>query len=133
MTITPPNAISQLSQRIVTNNFVALQSAKLAVTNASASITFTNLPGNQPVTMKICNTGAKAAYLCGSNSAAIVAAVASSSTPSPAAGALVASNADCIPAGAILNQDYITGTDTLSAICGGSDTTTLEISLGYGQ
>lgn len=133
MTISAPKFLSPLSQPFNANNFIALQSAQLAVTATTGHITFTNLPGTQRVTFKIANTGTKTAYLCGSNSAAIAAAVASSGSVSPASGVNAVSNCDAIPAGAILQQDFIQGTDTISAICGGSDTTTLEISIGQGQ
>lgn len=122
---------SQLSQRLTANNFIALQSVQLGVNGTSASKTFTNLPGNQPVTMKITNTGTKGAYLASGAGTAI--AVASSGTAQPTTGVNAVSNCDYIAAGAILTQDYIAGTDTIAAICGGADTTTLEISLGFGQ
>lgn len=138
MAISPPKFLSPLSQQMNSNNFIALQSAQLTVSNSggtgSAHVTFTNLPATQRVTLKICNTGTKTAYLAGYNSSTgVVAAVASSSTPTPTAGTNAVSTCDAIPAGAILQQDYIQGTDSLSAICGGTDTTTLEISIGQGQ
>lgn len=134
---TPPLFQSQLSQPINSNNFLALQSAVLAVSNAgstgSGHITFTALPGTQRVTFKITNTGTKNAYVAGSNSSSITPAVVSTSTPTPTTGTGAVATCDCIPAGAILTQDFVAGTDTISAICGGSDTTTLELSIGYGQ
>lgn len=134
MTITPPVFQSQLSQQTNANNFIALQSGQLAVTGTTGHITFTNIPGTIRVTYKIANAGLKTAYLSGSNSAvSVTAAVASSSTPQPTSGTNAVSNCDAIPAGAILQQDFIQGTDTISAICAGSDTTTLEISIGQGQ
>lgn len=134
MSISPPAFKSALSQQMNANNFIALQSASLAVTATSGHVTFTNLPGTQRVTFKICNTGTKTAYLAGYNSATgVVAAVASSSTPTPTSGVNQVSTCDAIPAGAVLQQDYIQGTDSISAICGGADTTTLEISIGQGQ
>lgn len=135
MAISPPVFQSQLSQQVNANNFIALQSVQLTVSNAgatgSASKTFTNIPGTLRVTMKITNTGTKGAYLAGGRTTAT--AVASSGTPQPTSGDNAVSNCDYIAAGAILQQDYIQGTDTLAAICAGTDTTTLEISIGQGQ
>ncbi len=140
MALKPPPRPSQLSQRNTADNFVALQSCNItAVPTTAAAITFTNLPGNQPVTMKIFNSGAsgKHAYICGSSSAvSVIAATASTTNPSAAAvgpGGYFVSNCDCVPAGAILTQDYISGTDTWSVICASGISTTLELSLGYGQ
>lgn len=137
MTITPPLFQSQLSQPVTSNNFLAVQSAQLSVSNVGASgsqhVTFTNIPGTLRVTYKICNTGTKTAYLAGSNSASIAVAVASSSTPTPTSGTGAVATCDCIPAGAILTQDFVAGTNTISAICANTDTTTLEISVGLGQ
>ncbi len=132
MTITPPRLQSMLSAPIVANNFLAIQSALLAAGTGSASVTFTNIPNTQRVTYKLTNTGSNTAYLCGSNSAAVRVAVASSSTPQPTSGAVQVSNCDCLPAGAILTQDYVGGTDTISAIVS-AGTTSIEISIGQGQ
>ena len=135
MTITSPPFQSMLTQPVQTNNFIAVQSAQRTVSNAGASgsqsITFTDLPGTQRITAKITNTGVKGCYLASGKTTAT--AVVSSSTPQPASGTGVVANCDYIAAGAILNQDYIQGTDTFAAICAGADTTTLEISVGYGQ
>lgn len=133
--LTPPGRPSQLSQRHTADNFIALQSCNMTVTSTASSITFTNMPGNQPVTFKIYNGGAsgKTAYICGSNSIAIVSAVASTTNPQPTAGNNAVSTCDAIPAGAILTQDFIIGTDTISAVCASGISTFLEISLGYGQ
>lgn len=135
MTISPPPQPSLLSQRQTANNFLALQSCNITATPIASSITFTNLPGNQPVTFKIFNAGTsgKHAYVCGSNSAAIVSAVASTTNPQPTSGTNAVSTCDCAPAGAILTQDYIAGTDTLSVICASGISTILELSLGFGQ
>jgi hypothetical protein len=132
---TPPVFQSQLSQPTIAANFIALQSALLTVGHASSTpVTFTVAPGTNRVTFKICNTGTKTAYLAGSNSSvAVTPAVASSSTPTPTSGANCVSTCDAIPAGSVLQQDFIMGTDTISAICAGTDTTTLEISIGQGQ
>lgn len=133
MTITPPALQSKLSPPITSNNFIAMQSALLSPGTASLSVTFTNIPSTQRVTLKISNTGTKAAYVCGSNSGAVKVAVVSSATPQPTSGPATVSNCDCIPSGAILTQDYVGGTDTLSAICASGNSTTLEISIGGGQ
>lgn len=135
----PPPRPSQLSQRHTADNFLALQSCNIQATSTASSITFTNLPGNQPVTLKVFNGAASGnkAYICGSNSAiSIVAAVASTTNPSAAqvgAGAFYVSNCDCFPAGSILTQDYIAGTDTWSVICPSGISALLELSIGYGQ
>lgn len=149
MVYTPPPRPSQLSQRNTADNFVALQSCNIqAIPSTAASITFTNLPGNQPVTFKIFNSGAsgKHAYVCGSSSAAsggVAAAVASTTNPTSVSQLLNSgsgntqaysiSNCDCVPAGAILTQDYIMGTDSISVICAAGISAVLEISMGYGQ
>ena len=139
MTISPPAHVSQLSQRMTSNNFLALQSCNItAIPSTAASITFTNLPAGSPVTLKVFNAGAsgKHAYICGSNSAAsggIVAAVASSTNPQPTTGVGVVSTCDCIPAGAILTQDYPYGTNSFSVICASGISTNLELSIGFGQ
>lgn len=134
--MTVPSFQSLLSIPVQSNNFVPVQSVQLAVSNAgatgSASKTFTVVPGTGRVTMKITNSGTKGAYVAtGSGSAT---AVASSGTPTPAASSSVTvATCDYVAAGAILTQDYLAGTDTIAAICAGSDTTTLEITIGYGQ
>lgn len=135
----PPPRPSQLSQRHTADNFLALQSCQILANPTASSITFTNLPGNQPVTFKIFNAGAsgKHAYICGSSSAvSIIAAVASTTNPTAAqvnAGGFFVSSCDCVPAGSILTQDFISGTDSLSVICASGNSAVLEISLGYGQ
>lgn len=135
----PPPRPSQLSQRHTADNFLALQSCNIQATSSASSITFTNLPGNQPVTLKVFNAGAsgKHAYICGSASAvSIVSAVASTTNPSSSqvgASGYYVSNCDCVPAGSILTQDYIAGTDTWSVICASGISAVLELSLGYGQ
>ncbi len=133
MTITLPNFKSLLSTPSQINNFMPLQSVQLSVTNVSASKTLpaaTQYTG-QRVTFKITNSGSKGAYLATGATTAI--AVASSGTPAPASGNPIAATCDYIAAGAILTQDYAPGTDTIAAICAGTDTTTLEITFGTGQ
>lgn len=130
MAITPPIMQSKLSQPFQANNFIAVQSAQLAVTNSSGSITFTDLPGTIRVTAKITNTGTVGCYLA--SGAGSATAVVSSSTPQPANGTGAVANCDCIAAGAILTQDFVQGTNTFAAITA-SGSTTLEISVGYGQ
>lgn len=132
MAITPPALQSKLSPPITANNFIAMQSALVSPGTASLAITFTNIPSSQRVTFKISNTGTNAAYVCGSNSSGAKVAVLSSSTPAPTSGAASVSNCDCIPAGAILTQDYVGGTDTLAFIVR-SGSTNIEISIGGGQ
>lgn len=130
----PPVFQSQLSQPVMINNFTPLQSVQLTVSNSgatgSASKTFTVVPSTQRVTFKITNSGAKGAYMAFGDGAAT--AVISSGTVTPATGAGL-STCDYIAAGAILTQDAPGGYDTIAAICAGSDTTTLEISYGFGQ
>lgn len=133
-----PNYGSQLTMPVLPNNFTPMQSVQLTVSNSgasgSASKTFTITPGGaQRTTFKICNTGQKTAYLATGIGSAT--AVASSGTVTPTASSSVVTYATCdaVPAGAIITQDYPAGTDTIAAICGGTDTTTLEISIGYGQ
>jgi len=124
-----------LSQPFISDNFIAMQSGLLTIgTGAiSTSVTFTIIPSTQRVTYKISNTGTKTAYVCGSNSSAIVPAVISTATPQPTSTLLSTSTCDAIPGGAILTQDYVGGVDTISAICASGSNTTLEISIGGGQ
>ncbi len=130
---TPPRLASMLSQPMVINNFIAMQSAILSPGTSSASVTFTNIPSTNRITYKFANTGTKTAYLCGSNSLAPIAAVVSTSTPQPTSTLIHTSICDCLPAGAILTQDYVGGIDTISAICATGNSTTIEISIGGGQ
>lgn len=128
---TPPVYKSKLSQPITANNFVAIQSVKLAVTDTSASKTFTAVPGQtERTTLKITNSGSNGCYLAAGKGSAT--AVASSATPTPTTGEGM-STCDYIGPGAILTQDYLAGYDTLAAICAAGLSTTLEISIGYGQ
>lgn len=127
---TPPKLQSMLSMPIMSDNFIALQSAQLAIGTGSASITFTNIPSTQRVTYKFYNSGGNDAYICGAKTTAV--AVVSSSTPQPTSGAATVSNCDCIPHGAILTQDFVGGSDTIAAITR-SGTTAIEISIGGGQ
>lgn len=128
----PPKLQSMLSMPIMSDNFIALQSASLNVGTAnSSSVTFTNIPSTQRVTYKLYNSGTKDCFVAGGKTTAT--AIVASGTPSPTSGAAVVSNCDCIPHGAILTQDYVGGTDTIAAICAGTDTTTLQISIGGGQ
>lgn len=135
--MTIPQFQSKLSMPIQPNNFVPMQSVQLTVSNSGASgsqsKTFTILPGTARVTMKITNAGTKGAYIATGSGTAT--AVASSGTPTPAVSTSVTTVATCdyIAAGAILTQDYIEGTDTIAAICPSSDTTVLEVTIGYGQ
>lgn len=130
--MTLPNFQSPLSMPVQANNFVAVQSAQRSVGAASQSVTFTALPGTGRLTAKITNSGTKGCYLASGTTSAT--AVVSSSTPTPAASTQnIVATCDYIAAGSILTQDYIQGTDTFAAICAGSDTTTLEISVGFGQ
>ena len=132
---TPPRLRSSLSAPVVINNFIAMQSALMTIGtgNLSTSITFTLIPSTNRITYKFANTGTKTAYICGSNSSNIVAAVTSSSTPMPTSTLASTSICDAIPGGAILTQDFIRGVDTISAICVSGSNTTLEISIGAGQ
>lgn len=135
MAISPPSMQSLLSQPMTANNFIAVQSAQLSVSNAGGSgsqaVTFTDLPGTVRVTVKITNSGTKGCYLA--SGAGSATAVVSTATPTPAAGSGVVATCDYIAAGAIMTQDFVAGTNTFAAICAGSDTTTLELSTGYGQ
>lgn len=131
MTITLPTLQSPLTQPVSANNFIALQSVQLSVTSTTSSKTFTAIPGTLRVTMKITNSGTKGCYIASGKTTAT--AVVSSGTPTPAAGTPIVATCDYVAAGSILTQDYIQGTDTLAAITAGSDTTTLEVSIGYGQ
>lgn len=131
----PPNFFSRLSQAFTANNFIAVQSAQLSVSNAgssgSQSITFTSFTGTKRITAKITNSGSKGCYLA--SGAGSATAVVSSSTPTPAVNSGDVANCDYIAAGSILTQDFFEGTTTFAAICAGTDSTTLEISIGVGQ
>lgn len=131
----PKNFFSRLSQAFTANNFIAVQSAQLTVSNSGASgsqqITFTQFLGTKRITAKITNSGTKGCYLASGVGSAT--AVVSAGTPTPAVNTGAVATCDYIAAGSILTQDYFEGTDTFAAICNGSDTTTLEISIGVGQ
>lgn len=127
----PGNDRSLLAIPVISKSFLATQSALLPVSAVSASVTFTNVPGTIRVTAKITNSGTKGCYLASGKATAT--AVVSTATPQPAAGDLLISNCDYIAAGAIYTQDYPAGTNTFASICAGSDSTTLEISVGWGQ
>lgn len=146
MVYTLPPRPSQLSQRTTADNFIALQSAFIVASTSASSIGFTNPSGNMPVTIKFFNDGTSGntAYVCCSNSAAsggAVSAVSSTTNPSFAtqlintgqgnAYSYSISNCDAIPAGAVLTQDYIAGTNTISMIAPVS--CKVEFSIGYGQ
>lgn len=133
--MTFPNFRSQLSQPITANNFTPCQSVQITVSNSGASgsvsKTFTVVPGfSTRSTFKITNSGTKGCYIAAGIGSAT--AVVSSGTPTPSTGNFI-STCDYVAPGAILTQDYPNGYDTIAAICGSTDTTTLEISIGYGQ
>ncbi len=135
MTQKPPRLVSMLSQPIITDNFMPYQSANMAIGtgNIAVNLTFTVSVNAQRVTYKFANTGTKAAYVSVNNAAGIVAAVISTSVPQPTSTLISISICDCIPAGAILTQDYPGGYDTISAVCKSGENTTLEITAGGGQ
>lgn len=131
MTITPPAFQSLLTQPVTINNFLAVQSAQLAVSSTSNSVTFTDVPGTIRISAKITNSGAAGCYLA--SGAGTATAVVSSATPTPASGAGVAATCDYMAPGAIYTMDFLPGTNTFAAITVGPATTTLEISLGSGN
>lgn len=148
MSYTPPPKPSQLSQRTTADNFIALQSGYIVAQASAGSIGFTNLSGGAPVTIKFFNDGSSGntAYVCCSNSAAsggAVAAIASSTNPSFATQLFNAgqgnaysasiSNCDALPAGAVLTQDYLPGTNTISVITPSGISDKVEFSIGWGQ
>lgn len=129
---TPPKLQSALSLQTQANNFIAVQSAFLSVSNSSSNIVFTCPIGTLRTTAKITNSGNNGCYLAsGTNSTTV--AIVSSSSPQPTTGTNIVSNCDYVAAGAILTQDYLQGTLAFAAVCTGSNTTTLEISTGFGQ
>ena len=144
----PPPKPSQLSQRMTADNFIAFQAGYIVAMPSASSIGFTNPSGNQPVTIKFFNDGTagNSAYVCCSNSAAsggAVAAVASSTNPSFATQLFNAgqgnaysasiANCDALPAGAVLTQDYLPGTNTISVIIPSVASARIEFSIGFGQ
>lgn len=137
MTLILPQLGSKLAQATAANNFVPCQSAQLSVSNAgvsgSQSVTFGIVPNaTNRTTFKITNSGSKGCYVTVGLAADSPTAVVSTSTPAPTTGT-ASSTCDYVAAGAILTQDYPVGSDTLAAICAGSDTTILELSIGLGQ
>lgn len=144
---------SQFSQRTTADNFIAFQSGYIVAQSSASSIGFMNpygsLPGGAPpVTIKFFNDGSSGntAYVCCSNSAAsggAVAAIASTTNPSFATQLLNAgqgnalsysiSNCDSVPAGAIITQDYVAGTNTISVITPAGISGKIEFSIGWGQ
>lgn len=153
MVYTPIPKPSQFSQRTTADNFIAFQSGFIIAQPSASSIGFTNpygsLPGGgPPVTMKFFNDGSagNTAYVCCSNSAAsggAVAAVASTTNPQFATQLLNAgqgnalsysiSNCDSLPAGAVITQDYVSGTNTISVITPSGVSCKVEFSIGWGQ
>lgn len=116
---------SYLAQQVRMDNFTPVLSVKLTTGASSASITFTPLIGTNKTTFKITNKGTAGAYLgWGVGSAT---AVASSGAPT--------ANCDYIAAGAILTQDFqsINGAVNTIAAIQDAATTTLEITMGFGQ
>lgn len=122
---------SYLAQQISIQNFCPQISAKLAVTTASASVTFSPLTGALRSTFQISNSGTTGCYV--GWGATTATAVASTGTP--------AANCTYIAPGAIFTYDFQPSAsagpnsfpvDTLAAICG-TGSTTLEITYGSGQ
>lgn len=125
MSLNPRQNFSLLAQQVAPQNFVPQLSASLAVTGTSNSVTFTPLTGQGRQSFKITNKGTNGAYIAWGKTTATAAA--STSTP--------AVNCDYIAAGVVILQDFeiTTGVvDTLAAIQDGGSTT-LEISIGFGQ
>ena len=148
MAYTPPPKPSQTSQRTTADNFIAFQSGFIIAQPSATSIGFTNPSGGAPVTIKFFNDGSSGntAYTCCSNSAAsggAVAAVASTTNPSFAtllfnagqgnAFSYSISNCDALPAGAVLTQDYMAGTNIISVITPSGISDKIEFSIGFGQ
>lgn len=123
---------SLLAQQIIAQNFVAQLSGKIVTSSSSSSFTFAPLTGVNRTTFKLTNKGTKGAYIgWGKGSATAVV--------SPTTGTGSAS-CDYIGAGAILTQDFQSSAgvvDTIAAIQGSDTqdnaTTTIEISIGFGQ
>lgn len=147
-TFTLPTIPSHLSERIVADNFLPMQSAYILATPSASSIGFANPSGGKPVTIKFFNDGAtgNTAYVCCSNSAVsggAVAAVASTTNPSFATVTLNAgqgnastysiSNCDSLAAGSIITQDYVSGTNTISVITPAGYSAKIEWTMGFGQ
>lgn len=139
--------INPLGTVTTMQNFVPIVSAKLISSNTSTSFTFTGLPAVQATSLKITNKGTKGAYIAWGNvgsSGATIVAVASSTTTQT-------TNCDYIAAGSVMVENFqniVTGTDSITEGVGavvdtiaciqGSDTTdnattTLEVTLGYGN
>lgn len=125
MTINNRKNSSLLSQQVRDDNFTPQYSAKLSVSGTSSSVTFPTTTGTLSNTFKITNKGSTGAYIgWGSGTAT---AVASSGTP--------AAHCDYIAPGAIITQNFQISTgicDTIAAIQE-TTSTTLEISIGFGQ
>lgn len=135
MTQKPPRLTSMLSAPTIADNFMPYQSAQIVIGTGSLAVnlTFTVSPNQQRVTYKFANTGTKVAYVSVGPSASVITAVASTSTPQPTSTLIAYSICDCIPGGAILTQDYLGNSDTISAICKSGENTTLEVTVGGGQ
>ena len=130
---TPPIFNSQVANAVNVQNFIAVQSGQLQVTQTSSAITFTCPVGTLRTTMKIYNSGSNDCYLASAANTTTVVAVTSSSVPQPASGTNIVSNCDCIAKGAIYVQDFVAGTLSFAAVCAGTNTTALEMTLGYGN
>jgi hypothetical protein len=122
-----------VTQPVSIHNFMGFQSAKLAVTNTSVPLTFTAINSSQNVAYHLSNTGTKGCYVTAATSAAV--AVASTSTPTPTtsgSGTLV-STGIYIAAGSVQIIEFPNKCISFAAVCGGSDTTTLEVTIGFGS
>lgn len=127
--ITDSGYYSRLALPIRTQNFTPQLSAILTTGASSTFVSFASgLTGLMSQTFKITNKGSKGAYLgWGNSNDGTVTAVASTATP--------AANCDYIASGAILTQDFQKAGTIINTIAAVQDSgsTTLEISVGFGQ
>lgn len=119
---------SQIATVTILQNFVPQLSLNLAVTQTSSGATFGTLTGTTRPTFKITNVGTSGAYIGWGKGTA-------TATFTTTGGAGVA-NCDFIGPGMCMVESFQTSggvVDTLAACTSGSpNTTSLEISIGFG-
>lgn len=110
-------------------NSQAGETVPLSVTATSSTVKFTNLPSARNYDVIVQNAGSKAAFISFGTGTGVTATVPASSGSPPVGNGSV-NNFPILP-GAIYtlqkNSDANALNDTIAAICGGSDSTTLYI------
>lgn len=116
-------------------NSQAGETVPLSVTATSSTVQFANLASAKNFSAIIQNVGSKTAFISFGTGSSVTATVPASSGSPPVGNGSI--NNFPILAGAIYtmqkNSDASNANDTIAAICGGSDTTTLYITSVQGS